>query len=105
MSIPWRAISLTSLVSAYIATQQAPLTSKLLFAGAFVASWAVLAAGWGVYTVFLWPFFLSPLRHLPEPKGGSWIHGQWARIVKDPTGVPQTECTSGGARRRRGDSG
>jgi hypothetical protein len=26
---------------------------------------------WAFYTVFVYPFFLSPLRHLPSPKSGS----------------------------------
>jgi len=92
MSVPWRAISLTSLVAAYVVTSRTPSAAKLIFASTFAASWALLGTCWALWAVFIYPIFVSPLRHLPEPKGGSWIHGQWAKIVKEPSGAPQTEC-------------
>lgn len=57
------------------------------FTGSFLAA----SVGWVVYAVFLWPYFLSPLRHLPGPKDGHWLLGQYARIIKEPTGVPQID--------------
>lgn len=40
---------------------------------------------------FVYPFFLSPLRHLPQPKQTSLIFGQFLRIIKEPTGIPHRE--------------
>ncbi|KAI9640865.1 hypothetical protein NHQ30_010706 [Ciborinia camelliae] len=41
--------------------------------------------------MFLYPFYFSPLRHLPSPKGGSWWNGQWNRISAEPTGEPMLD--------------
>jgi cytochrome P450 len=41
-----------------------------------------------VYSTFIWPFYVSPLRHLPTVPGGSWITGQWFNLVKEPSGIP-----------------
>jgi hypothetical protein len=38
------------------------------FTTAFLAVSFVLLSALTVWRVFLWPFFFSPLRHLPEPK-------------------------------------
>jgi len=60
--------------------------------------WQTTAAiSFGVLAVrFLWscliyPFFFSPLRHLPHPKQTSLLFGQFWRIIKEPTGLPQRE--------------
>jgi hypothetical protein len=34
---------------------------------------------WSIYLIFIYPHFLSPLRHLPQPKGGiPFIGHSWA---------------------------
>ena len=65
---------------------------------------------WAVYSVVVYPKYLSPLRHLPQPevgylatsilfspkanisdtriKGASFINGHWAASVKEPAGLP-----------------
>jgi hypothetical protein len=58
-----------------------------IFAGSFVAS----VFGWAAYTVFLYPKFFSPLRHLPGPKDDHWLLGQYPRIAAEPTGIPQID--------------
>lgn len=42
----------------------------------------------GVYSIILWPRFLSPLRHLPiVTDGAGFMNGQLATIVEEPSGV------------------
>lgn len=46
-----------------------------------------------VFCLLLWkhalyPFFFSPLRKLPGPKGGSWIMGHGPTLISSPTLVP-----------------
>ncbi|KAK1450381.1 cytochrome P450 [Colletotrichum melonis] len=36
------------------------------------------------YNAFLYPFFLSPLRHLPGPKGGHFLIGQMLNQIRTP---------------------
>lgn len=43
---------------------------------------------YGVYTVLIYPRFVSPLRHLPTVPGGSLFNGQWGALVKEPSGLP-----------------
>lgn len=57
------------------------------FIGSFLAS----SVGFGIFSVFLWPKLLSPLRKLPGPKPLSWLHGVYPRIRQEPTGIPQID--------------
>ncbi|KAF5588400.1 pisatin demethylase cytochrome P450 monooxygenase [Fusarium pseudocircinatum] len=43
---------------------------------------------WAFYLVFLYHRFFSPLRHLPQPKGASFLNGHWAESVSQPAGLP-----------------
>ena len=52
---------------------------------------AVFSLYWvvyGIYSVIIWPRFISPLRHLPGPAGGSFFNGQWSVLVAEPSGIP-----------------
>lgn len=54
------------------------ITISLPFALYFLLWWAIFLAQAGAFTfysVFIYPFFLSPFRHLPTPKGGLPILG------------------------------
>ena len=92
MGIPWAGISVVATVAAYALTYY-PLAYwpglylVVNFALAWLAQFLVYALG----SVFLWPKLLSPLRGLPEPKGGSWWNGQYARIAAEPTGIPMQD--------------
>jgi hypothetical protein len=94
MAMPWKAMSLGSGLAAYLVTSRQEEPNKVLFITLFTGAWTAMAFIWVIYASFLWPFLLSPLRHVPEPKGNHWLHGQWERIKKDPTGVPQADCTN-----------
>ena len=56
--------------------------------------WAVVAAFFAqcflylFYAVVIYPRFLSPLRHLPQPEGGGFFTGQWSLITSLPSGIP-----------------
>ncbi|KAK4936808.1 hypothetical protein LTR10_022397 [Elasticomyces elasticus] len=43
---------------------------------------------WFIYNTFIYPRFVSPLRHLPTVPGGSWINGHWMTLLKEPSGIP-----------------
>ena len=53
-------------------------------------SFTVLAVRF-IWSSLIYPFFVSPLRHLPHPKQTSLLFGQFWRIIKEPTGLPQRE--------------
>ncbi|KAH6674056.1 cytochrome P450 4A12A [Plectosphaerella plurivora] len=95
MSFPLNRITLFSVGAATSLTVLEVLADKpwstsyfiRVFAGSFVAS----VVGWAAYTVFLFPKFFSPLRHLPGPKDDHWLLGQYPRIAAEPTGIPQID--------------
>lgn len=46
-----------------------------------------------VYQLFLYPYWLSPLRHIPGPPLGTPIVGQFGNIIRGEAGIPQREWT------------
>ncbi|KAI1806612.1 cytochrome P450 [Daldinia bambusicola] len=91
MHFPWRAVSALSLIASYFITSRQPSWSTSRFFGTFVATWLLQSFFVGVWNMFLYPNFFSPLRHLPEPKGGSWFNGHFKEIRERPTGIPMRE--------------
>lgn len=52
---------------------------------------AALACSKIAHQLFLWPYFLSPMRHAPGPPLGHLIYGQWPEIIRNEAGVVQRE--------------
>ncbi|SMQ45992.1 unnamed protein product [Zymoseptoria tritici ST99CH_3D7] len=44
-----------------------------------------------IYNVVLYPRFLSPLRHIPQPPGSHWLTGHTRKIMREPSGFPARE--------------
>ncbi|PVH73748.1 cytochrome P450 [Cadophora sp. DSE1049] len=63
------------------------LTSSSLFlaGGAFYLSFLFL---FGLFKLYIYPFYLSPLRHLPEPKGSGWLWAHASQIRSNHNGEP-----------------
>ncbi|KAF3903186.1 hypothetical protein ABW20_dc0100382 [Dactylellina cionopaga] len=55
----------------------------------FLSLMILQGAGYGFYHWLIYPFYVSPLRGLPEPKAPSFWNGHGAEIVKARTGDPQ----------------
>jgi hypothetical protein len=91
MGLPWRFISASSLVVAYLTTSRWTQWSNVAFATTFAGAWAIHLLAWVVWTVILYPKVFSPLRGLPEPKNSSWFMGQYRRIAAEPTGIPMLD--------------
>ncbi|GLB37392.1 putative cytochrome p450 [Lyophyllum shimeji] len=55
----------------------------------------LVLSGTGAYLIFhrliLYPYFLSPVRHLPGPPLGHPIYGQFPAIINGEAGIPQRE--------------
>ncbi len=48
----------------------------------FVAGFSYL-----LWKVLLYPKLVSPLRHLPQPKAGHWLHGQLWNVFESGINV------------------
>lgn len=67
-------------------TQQQEWTRNLAI-GAFAAVFGIQMAIYSIYSLFIYPFFLSPYRHLPKPPGGDYLFGHTRQMVKEGLGT------------------
>ncbi|KAI1280220.1 cytochrome P450 [Xylaria sp. FL0933] len=88
MGFPLRRITAASILSSYILVAHQSHWWKLHYASTFSAVWFLQAFAWVIWAVFLYPFYFSPLLHLPEPNGGSCWNGHFKEIRKQPSGIP-----------------
>ncbi|KND89536.1 Cytochrome P450 [Tolypocladium ophioglossoides CBS 100239] len=58
---------------------------------AFTAQWLAQLTMWGIWTTFVYPHFMSPLRHLPQPKGSHWLLGHGRKLISESPGAPLRE--------------
>ena len=92
--IPFKAVTAMSALSSYTIVAYEPqllLFSRPSYVGTFFQFWILYFGGWCFWAIILYPKFFSPLRHLPEPKGGSWWNGHFGQISALPTGAPMVE--------------
>lgn len=78
----------SSITASIILINFTPLSVNKSFTATAVVLFCLQWLVYGVYTVLIYPFFLSPFRHLPQPKGGSLFNGQWTTLIKEPSGIP-----------------
>ena len=90
MGLLWKAF-LVSSVGAMLLASLRSRGSVLFTIGVFVQAYLVQVTGWVVYSMLLYPHFLSPLIGLPEPGGNHWFMGQFKRISNEITGMPMRE--------------
>lgn len=58
---------------------------------AFVTQWLVQLTLWGIWTTFVYPHYMSPLRRLPQPKGSHWLLGQGRKLMSESPAAPLRE--------------
>ncbi|KAL7271146.1 hypothetical protein RUND412_006128 [Rhizina undulata] len=81
-------VLLTSAAATYFLLRQGCISSYVL---PFFLLASVQYFLYGIYKFFLYPFLLSPIRHLPGPKGGNFFLGHFPELLNKPTGGPQIE--------------
>ncbi|KAH7330478.1 cytochrome P450 [Rhexocercosporidium sp. MPI-PUGE-AT-0058] len=60
-------------------------SSVALTGGAFYLCFLLILV---VFKLYVYPFYISPLRHLPEPKGAGWLWAHASQIRKNHNGAP-----------------
>lgn len=65
--------------------------SRSSFVAAVAALWFGQLAAWSVWYMFVYPHYLSSLRHLPQPGGSHWLLGHGRKIAAEPNGQPARE--------------
>lgn len=92
MAIPKKAQLLCSAAITWFTFRYAPQFTLLRsFVGNTVALFALQMLARFAWGVIVFPLFLSPLRRLPQPKGGSVVLGHFLRIFKEPSGEPHRD--------------
>ncbi|KAF2117193.1 cytochrome P450 [Lophiotrema nucula] len=92
MAIPKKFLLVSSIVISFFTLRYAPQFT--LFGGFFwntATLYLIQLLTQAVWSVLVYPLFLSPLRHLPTPRDSNAILGHFPRIFKEPTGEPQRE--------------
>jgi hypothetical protein len=92
--IPIKAITAMSAITTYTLVEYQPhllLSSRPSYLGTFSQLWVLGLILFAIWKVIVWPKFVSPLRHVPGPSGGSWWNGQFPTILAKPTGTPMIE--------------
>ncbi|TGO62202.1 hypothetical protein BCON_0021g00150 [Botryotinia convoluta] len=93
-SIPFKRLLVLPTTLSYALVSYKPdtlLSTQPSYLGTFVQLYLLQFIGFAIWRVILYPYYFSPLRHLPSPKGGSWWNGQWKRISGEPTGQPMLD--------------
>lgn len=88
MALPWPIITTGAALGSLALNWTREQRFRSVLLGSFVALWLVGLVLWGIWTIWIYPLFVSPLRKLPEPSGNHWIWGQFRRIIAEPSGKP-----------------
>ncbi|CAM1506733.1 Fc.00g063740.m01.CDS01 [Cosmosporella sp. VM-42] len=91
MSIPWENITAGAAVGSLVLNWAKQEGFKWSLLGFFVVLWLVGIVLWAIWAIWIYPLFVSPLRHLPQPSGNHWLFGQFKRIMAEPSGIPMRE--------------
>ncbi|CAI6331935.1 unnamed protein product [Periconia digitata] len=92
MAVPKKALLLSSVAITWFTLRYAPhLTVSTSFAWNVAALFAAQMLAGFAWGVIVYPLFLTPLRHLPQPKGANLLLGHFPRIFKEATGDPQRD--------------
>ncbi|PHH87440.1 hypothetical protein CDD83_8871 [Cordyceps sp. RAO-2017] len=96
MGLPWRQMAAAALAgSALTAMATDRLRSRKHVAQSFALLWLVQVVVWAVWSTFVYPHLLSPLRHLPTPAGAHWLLGHSRKLVGESPGAPLREWITG----------
>ncbi|KAF2675837.1 cytochrome P450 [Lentithecium fluviatile CBS 122367] len=93
MAIPKRAFLLSAVVISFFTLRYTPRFAVYpqSFAWNVATLLFVQLSAQFCWSVFVYPFYFSPLRNLPSPPDANLLLGHYKRIFKEPTGQPQRD--------------
>ncbi|TVY62299.1 Cytochrome P450 monooxygenase FUM15, partial [Lachnellula suecica] len=92
--LPWKSLTTVSALATYVLVEHQShllLFSRPSYLGTFCQLWSFGFLVFAFWKVVIYHRFISPLRHIPTAKGGSWWNGHFGTILAKPTGIPQLE--------------
>ncbi|RCI13656.1 hypothetical protein L249_5579 [Ophiocordyceps polyrhachis-furcata BCC 54312] len=75
MAVPSRQITAAALVGDACLLLVLQCRSRRVLLEAFAMLWLLQFLAWGIWHMYVYPHFASPLRHLPQPRQGHWLYG------------------------------
>lgn len=81
-------LTVLSVAAAWLFTKRQHEASLLFFGVVFTAFWLVSFCFYTVYTVVIYPHYVSPLRTIPTVPNGHWLYGHGKLIDSEHTGIP-----------------
>lgn len=91
MAFPWENITGGAFASTLLLAWAQDRWTRWSLLGYFPMLWMAGLMIWVTWSLWVYPIFVSPLRHLPEPTGNHWLFGQGKRIFAEPSGIPMRE--------------
>ena len=91
MPVPWKNTTAFAAAGSLVLNWAKETGSRWSLLRFFVVLWLVGIMSWAIWAVWVYPLLVSPLRHLPQPRGSHWLYGQFKRIVAEPSGIPMRE--------------
>ncbi|RDA90700.1 hypothetical protein CP533_4954 [Ophiocordyceps camponoti-saundersi (nom. inval.)] len=91
MAVPWRQMTATAVAGDACLLLMLQVRSRRLLFEAFAILWLLQFVGWGLWHMYVYPHFASPLRHLPQPKQGHWLYGHRSGLHPGDIGVDARE--------------
>ena len=91
MGAPLQQFTVTALAGVALLVVVYSVRSPGYLARAFAAQWFGQLTLWGIWTTFVYPPFVSPLRHLPLPEGSHWLLGQGRKLMSESPAAPLRE--------------
>lgn len=84
---PWLSMTAAAAVGSVV-LNQFDLVSSNAIAKLFGGLFATEVALYSMYKVLIYPFYVSPLRHLPIPPNRHWLFGHGLVILREKNSDP-----------------
>lgn len=88
---PTKTIAAGSLILSIFFAYVNDTRERAFLLGSFAALFFGQLFIYAAYAVLIYPFYVSPLRHIPTAPGGHWLLGHGMKIVKEVNGNPSRE--------------
>ncbi|PFH62336.1 hypothetical protein XA68_14063 [Ophiocordyceps unilateralis] len=87
MAIPWRQMTAAAVAGDACLLLMLQVRSREVLVETFAILWLMQLVAWGIWHMYLYPHYASPLRHLPQPKDGHWLYGHRSGLHPGDIGV------------------
>lgn len=81
MGLSWRRMTAVACAGSALVVWRYGERCRGRLAELLAALWLAQAVAWAIWSTFVYPHWVSPLRHLPQPEGAHWLLGHGRQMV------------------------